>query len=129
MGHKLEHGPHLMKLQALEKFTGKKLPKEVYEHNKHLTGVCRFKKIGVNWYQAFDEFFWKFSHQKSNCDKRNIDIDWVRSSVKDFKSELKYVAYPRSESMNNDIRQHYGLFRDEHVHNMQKIDNLESEEA
>lgn len=61
-GHKLEHGPHLMKLKALEKMINKKLPKEVYEKNKHLTGVCRFKKIGVNWYEAFDEFFWRFSH-------------------------------------------------------------------
>lgn len=49
--------------------------------------------------------------------------------MKDYKSDLKYVAYPRSEDMKNDIRQHYGLFRDEHVHNMKKIDNLASNEA
>lgn len=91
--------------------------------------MCRFKKIGVNWYEAFDEFFWKFSHQKSNCNSRNIDIDWIRSSVKDYKSELKYVAYPRSEKMENNIRQHYGLFRDEHLHNMKKIESLASATA
>jgi hypothetical protein len=106
-----------------------KFPKEVYEKNKHLTGVCRFKKIGVNWYEAFDGFFWKFAHQKSNCNRREIDTDWIRSSIKDYKSDLKYVAYPRSEKMPNNVRQHYGLFRDEHIHNMKKIDDIMAAEA
>jgi hypothetical protein len=39
------------------------------------------------------------------------------------------VAYPRSEDMANDIRQHYGLFRDEHVSGMKKIEEIDSKEA
>jgi hypothetical protein len=53
----------------------------------------------------------------------------VRRSVKDYKSDLAYIAYPRSELMPNDIRQHYGLFRDEHIQGMSKITDLKSPEA
>ena len=92
-------------------------------------GVCRFHKIGINWYDAFDGFFWKFAHKNSDCNSRDIDVEWAKKYGQDFKSDLVYLAYPRSEKMDNDVRQHYGMFREEHQKNLKKIDSLFSAEA
>lgn len=39
--------------------------------------LCHFFKIGVNWYGAFDRFFWDFAHQNSDCRSREINLDFL----------------------------------------------------
>ena len=126
---RLQHGPNFQALKTVDNLTKKNASLAAYKSQKHLIGVCRFPKVWVNWYEAFDRFFWDFAHQNSDCETQEIETDWVRKSVKDYKSDLAYVAYPRSETMPNDIRQHYGLFRDEHMRGMKKIADLNTKEA
>jgi hypothetical protein len=92
-----------------------------------LKGICTFREIGVNWYSAFDEVFWKFSHQDSNCAKQDINLSWIKEHNKDIdlKKEVKYLAYPKSELMDNNVRQHYQLFQEEFMKNLKVVDDLE----
>lgn len=46
---------------------------------KNQGDLCHFFKIGVNWYGAFDHFFWDFAHQKSECSKREIDLEFIKN--------------------------------------------------
>lgn len=39
--------------------------------------LCHFFKIGVNWYGAFDRFFWDFAHQNSDCGSRELDLFFI----------------------------------------------------
>jgi hypothetical protein len=59
---RLQHGPNFKALKTVDKLTKQNLTKATYESQKHLIGICRFPKIWVNWFGAFDNFFWDFAH-------------------------------------------------------------------
>lgn len=80
---RIHHGPNFSALKFADKISKLNVTKEVFFKQRHLNGVCKFPKIWVNWYGAFDNMFWDLAHSHSDCSSENINTDWVRNSVKD----------------------------------------------
>lgn len=88
-------------------------------HDSH--GVCHFFRISTNWYSAFDDFFWSFAHSHSDCSIEPILI--YNDLAKDGKT--RYLAYPRSEKMSNDVRQHYTKFQEHMISELKPVDSIQ----
>ena len=38
---------------------------------------CKYRKIGINWYSAFDKIFWDFAHKRSSCSISDDDLSFL----------------------------------------------------
>lgn len=89
---------------------------------ENYTRRCHWRKISVNWYSAFDDLFWRFSHKHSDCNE-----SWFKSDLafvkKKFQTKIKgmKVMYPRAEDFDYDTRQHFHHFQNEFVKNIKLI--------
>lgn len=82
--------------------------------------LCKFHKIGINYYSAFDELFWNFAHSNSDCSRRIKDNQWwskIGPSV-----EGKVLAYPNTAGFNNTVRQHYQMLQEEVIKNIRVLE-------
>ena len=89
--------------------------------------LCKFHDFKINYYSAFDDLFWRFSHSNSDCGSRRPDLKFLEGIGKE---EDSYFAYPLTQTFNNSVRQHYQMLQEEVVKGIKavRVEEIKSSE-
>lgn len=82
---------------------------------------CHFHHFSLNYFSAFDDLFWGFSHSKSSCWPKTKDLWWVKQKNPHISNGAKIIAYPLTNNLNETTRQHFQLLQDSIIKNMKEI--------